>query len=220
MKINKDTVVCISLAKKAGNFGCNFHNTLFDKYGLNYIYKSFSVSDIKGAIDGIRALGIRGAGVTMPYKTQVLQHVDVLSDDVQNIGAANTIVNDEGVLTAYNTDAHSSHIVIGAAAKESGHSQIFILGNGGFSRAVRYSSIKLALEISDITRHNWDDIKNIRDSIVFNCTPVENIDLIIDSSCVFIDCLTSTPTGARLATLQGAKQFYLYTGVECLLEKF
>ena len=34
--INRDTLLCISLAGRPGNFGTRFHNYLYDKLGLNY----------------------------------------------------------------------------------------------------------------------------------------------------------------------------------------
>ena len=97
MKIDKDTVVCISLAKKAGNFGTSIYNHVFQKLELNFIYKSFSTDDIVSAINGARALGIKGISITMPYKSKVLELVDKLSEEVKFIGAANTIVNNNNI---------------------------------------------------------------------------------------------------------------------------
>ena len=63
-----------------------------------------------------------------------------------------------------------------------------------------------------ITRNNWNTIKDIKDSIIFNCTPVENIE--VDDSNDFIDCIVSTPSGKRLSWLQASHQFKLYTNEE------
>ncbi len=51
----------------------------------------------------MRELGIRGLGVTMPFKEQVIPFLDALDDMSREIGAVNTIVNDSGRLTGYNT---------------------------------------------------------------------------------------------------------------------
>jgi shikimate dehydrogenase len=40
--INRDTLLCMSLAGRPGNFGTRFHNYLYDKLGLNYLYKAFT----------------------------------------------------------------------------------------------------------------------------------------------------------------------------------
>ena len=209
--INKDTRVCISIAERAGNFGCSIHNAAFKKMDLNFIYKSFSVKKdgLESAIRGIRGLGIRGCGVTMPHKISVLEFVDKVSEEVEQIGSCNTIVNDDGVLTAYNTDAYSSYCVL----KEAGRKGVlYILGNGGFSRAVKYSADKIFDNIVMINRDNWSDIKKINNGVIFNCTPVKNISA--SEGSIFIDCIIDTESGKRLSLLQASKQFELYTGEE------
>ena len=55
--INRDTQLCMSLAGRPGNFGTRFHNYLYEKLGLNYIYKAFTTQDIAAAVKGVRALG-------------------------------------------------------------------------------------------------------------------------------------------------------------------
>ena len=58
--------------------------------------------------EGMRALlksrDFRGLNVTIPYKKDVLPFCDVLSEEVRRIGSANTLVNRDGALIAYNTD--------------------------------------------------------------------------------------------------------------------
>ena len=56
--INRDTQLCMSLAGRPGNFGTRFHNYLYEKLGLNFIYKAFTTQDIEAAVKGVRALGI------------------------------------------------------------------------------------------------------------------------------------------------------------------
>jgi len=209
MLVNKDTQLCISLARSAGNFGCTVHNSGFRYLDLNFIYKSFSIDDLEEAILAIRALGIRGAGITMPYKIDVLSYVDNISEEASLIGSANTVVNNGGVLTAYNTDSFSSYEIL---KMHKGHRKIFILGNGGFSKAVQFSANKIFDEVVVISRDTWKEIDGIRDSLIFNCTPVERIN--IHKTNDFIDCLISTESGRRLSLLQASKQFKLYTNVD------
>jgi shikimate dehydrogenase len=58
----------MSLAARPGNFGTRFHNFLYERLGLDFVYKAFTTTDIGGAVKGIRALGIRGCAVSMPFK--------------------------------------------------------------------------------------------------------------------------------------------------------
>jgi len=211
---NKDTNVCISISRSPGNFGCFFHNTGYKKLNLNYIYKSFYVNSSREAMSAVRTLGLRGCSVTMPFKTDVLRYVDVVSDEVDKINAANTIVYDGKILKAHNTDAYSSYTIL-KEPKYSSFSRIYILGNGGYSKAVEYSAKKLNYTVDKITRKNWETIFDLSDSLIYNCTPVKGLEEIFkEKNNVFIDCCTKTETGSKLAFLQGTKQFHLYTGDE------
>lgn len=206
--IDKDTLLFGSFAKQAGSTGCKFFNDAFKIHNVNAIYKSFSVDSIIPAITAMKTLSIKGAGITMPYKREVLKYVDSVSEHVDRIGAANTIINYGGRLHAENTDWLSVRDML----KEKGIKKLTILGNGGYSDAVRYACSDLYIETLIITRSNWDHIKDLRNQTVFNCTPVENISL--DPSVEFIDCLTWTSSGKALAHAQGKYQFKLYTGME------
>ena len=102
--LNKDTSVCISLAARPSNIGTRFHNYLYNELGLDFVYKAFTTTDIAAAIGGVRALGIRGCSVSMPFKEDVIALVDELEESARVINSVNTIVNDAGRLTACNTD--------------------------------------------------------------------------------------------------------------------
>ena len=205
--IDKDTNLYCSFAEKAGSKGCKFHNAGFQALGINAIYKSFSVPDIESAMFCMGFLNIKGAGITMPFKKKVLDHVHSVTQDAQIIGAANTIVNEDGELVAYNTDWIAAYEFL---LKASSGTDLWILGNGGYAAAVRYAAGKLGMKVNVITRSTWHKIDGIRGATIFNCTPVEGIK--VPASNYFIDCITSTHTGSLLAKLQAREQFRLYTG--------
>ena len=71
--IDRDTLLCMSLAGRPGNFGTRFHNYLYEKLELNYIYKAFTTEDIAAAVKGVRALGVRGCAVSMPFKESCIR---------------------------------------------------------------------------------------------------------------------------------------------------
>jgi shikimate dehydrogenase len=102
--LSKDTQLCISLSGRPSNIGTRFHNHLYAALGLDYVYKAFTTTDLAGAVTGIRALGIRGAGVSMPFKEDVIALVDALEPSAEAIRSVNTIVNTDGRLVASNTD--------------------------------------------------------------------------------------------------------------------
>ena len=208
--IDKDTEIYCSFAEKAGNTGCQMMNTAFFYYGLNKIYKSFSVNNIEEAVSAVRTLNIKGFAITMPYKVDVLKYVDEMDDSVKEIGASNTVLNKNGKLSAYNTDSYAAMIYLELFDNKK---PLYIIGNGGYAKAVKWGAKQNNFNVENITRDNWDELFDIKNSVVYNCTPIDITDW-IDKSNDFINCLVTTQTGFDLASMQASKQFELYTGLE------
>ena len=115
-------------------------NAAFRELGLDYIYVSFHVKSegLGKAIEGMRALDIRGLNVTVPHKVAVVQFLDELDHLAEKIGAVNTIVNDDGVLTGYNTDATGFLQALLEREIEPSGKTVVILGAGGAARAIAF----------------------------------------------------------------------------------
>lgn len=135
LTIGRETTLCISLAGRPGTFGSRFHNHLYEALGLDWIYKAFTTADLPAAIAGVRALGIRGCAVSMPFKEACIPLLDGLAPSAEAIGSVNTIVNDEGRLTGHNTDYAA---VLELLQRSAIHpSTPFALrGSGGMAKAV------------------------------------------------------------------------------------
>jgi shikimate dehydrogenase len=115
-------------------------NAAFEAMGLDYFYLPFRVEskELENAVQGARAMQMRGLNVTIPHKVAVLAFLDELDNIAENLGAVNTIVNNEGCLKGYNTDASGFYqALIGAGVNPSGKN-ITILGAGGAARAVSF----------------------------------------------------------------------------------
>ncbi|EER1096772.1 quinate/shikimate dehydrogenase [Escherichia coli] len=108
-------------------------NKALEKAGLPFTYMNDS---FPGAIEGLKALKMRGTGISMPNKQLACEYVDELTPAAKLVGAINTIVNDDGYLRGYNTDG-TGHI---RAIKESGFDikgkTMVLLGAGGASTAI------------------------------------------------------------------------------------
>jgi len=117
------------------------HNAAFKQMGIDYLYIPFKVKqeELARAIDGVKALNIRGLNVTIPHKVAVIQFLDKLDHLAEKIGAVNTIVNDDGVLTGYNTDGAGFLQALLEKGIESRGKNTVILGAGGASRAISFS---------------------------------------------------------------------------------
>ena len=132
--LNKDMTLCISLSARPSNNGTRFHNYLYDQLGLNWIYKAFAPTDLAQAIAGVRGLGIRGCAVSMPYKEDVIALVDTMDPSAKAIDSVNTIVNDGGRLTAYNTDYTAIEQLLQRNAVPA-ESSVLLKGAGGMAKA-------------------------------------------------------------------------------------
>jgi shikimate dehydrogenase len=186
--LNKDTQLCISVASRPSSFGTTLHNAGYKELGLNFAYKAFGITDIIGTIAGVRALNIRGCSVSMPFKESVIPHLDALDDTAIIVGAVNTVVNESGILTGYNTD------VLGArkslqSLQISPNDTVLILGAGGVARAVLLALHQLGIKHVRVANRHVEKIKSL--NTILPCTPVKwadreliPVDVVINATCV------------------------------------
>lgn len=115
-------------------------NAAFRELELDYIYVPFRVesTELGQAIAGMRALNVRGLNVTVPHKVAVVRFLDKLDHLAEKIGAVNTIVNDDGVLTGHNTDATGFLQALLERGIEPAGKRAVILGAGGAARAIAF----------------------------------------------------------------------------------
>jgi len=133
--IDKNTQLCISISARPSNFGTTVHNAAYQAARLNFIYKAFAVTDVRAAVAAVQALGIRGCSVSMPFKERAAKLVDALDPAAREIGAINTIVNDGGQLTGYNTDMFGALKAL-QSIKVRKNDRVLIAGAGGVARAI------------------------------------------------------------------------------------
>ncbi len=115
------------------------HNAAFRAQGVDMVYVAFDVlpESLAEAIDGLRALGIRGANLTIPHKEAAVALVDEIDSIAARIGAVNTIVNNDNRLVGYNTDAAGFAAALGSLVSAGARGlRCLVLGAGGAARAV------------------------------------------------------------------------------------
>jgi shikimate dehydrogenase len=181
------------------------HDAALRKMKIAGKYLPFCMQDIASAVRGIREIGIRGVGVTMPYKVAVMEHLDEVDDDAYKIGAVNTIVNDNGRLRGLNTDwiglVQSLREFMDIKGK------VFaILGAGGTARAAVFG-IKREGGIPVIVNRNiargenlareWacpfyplSELDRVRADCLINTTPVgmtPDLDELLVSGAILVD---------------------------------
>lgn len=131
-------LTCLLGSPTAHSLSPMMHNEAFERLGLDYVYLAFDVSEseLKTAIEGLRAMKVRGFNLTMPNKNLMCKLCDRLSPVAQITGAVNTVVNDNGIFTGYTTDG----VGYMQAAREEGCNiigeKITVLGAGGAAAAI------------------------------------------------------------------------------------
>ena len=245
--MTKETTVCISIAEKPGNFGATIFNAAFQELGLDFIYKPFAVKaeQLKGAVEGIRSLGIKGCGVSMPHKTEVIKYLDGIDAAAKEIGAVNTIVNERGFLVGYNTDFLGAQRALKEIYDVS-QKRVLVIGAGGAAKAI--TAVLKGNGAGSIYMSNRDDNnkgqwRGQSFDLLVNATPVgmapNNDEMIIKENDLqlfeaVMDVVINPPQslllklaeksgkivipGHKMALHQAVAQFELYTGIKAPLE--
>ncbi|MBL7199686.1 MAG: shikimate dehydrogenase [Anaerolineae bacterium] len=143
--------LCGSISIRPSQFGVTMHNAGYKALGLPYVYVAFGTEDTRAAVEAVRSLGIRGLGVSMPHKIEIMQYLDALDDTAREIGAVNTVVNDDGHLTGYNTDWVGAIHAIEEHTEVAGTRSI-VVGAGGAARAIVYGLVKRGSQVTVLNR--------------------------------------------------------------------
>lgn len=114
------------------------HNAAFHALGLDYVYVPFrpQARTIGAAVEAIRALDLVGVNVTVPFKGDVVPHLDRVSDTARAVGAVNTIVHRDGRLFGDNTDVPGFTAAVSAAGVRLRGTRVLVIGAGGAARGV------------------------------------------------------------------------------------
>lgn len=172
------------IGEKLGHsYSKKIHEKLFELTGEDAIYELLPIpkdsfdEQMRAIING----GYTGINVTIPYKLDVMEYADVISDEAKKIGAVNTISFNDGIISAYNTDYYGIKHTFEKFNVDIDGKDIVILGTGGASRAVITAvtdmgakSIKMVSrgkkEFCGLEVITYDD--DISGDVLINCTPV------------------------------------------------
>lgn len=198
------------------------HNAALTHLNLNYIYIPFLVekNHIKTCIASLKSNNISGINVTIPFKEDVIPFLDKLDPLAKKIGAVNTIVNNNGSLTGYNTDGYGLISDLNINNISLSNKSIVVLGAGGSSKSICFSLIEQNIKsllilnrtvekadtlksdlINSFTNKATIPIETNNLTSVINETSLKSYDIIInttsvglnDNSTVFLTPMWSNP---------------------------
>ncbi len=197
-------VLCGSISLHPVGLGRAMHEAGYRAAGLPWAYVPFAVErDLEGALRGMRALGIRGLGISMPHKLAVMAHLDRVDPLATRIGAVNTVVNDAGTLVGHNTDASGAVAALREARDPHG-ARVLVLGAGGAARAVAFGMVDAGAEVvianrSEARAREVADACGARGSVPWDdaAATVAEVDVVINATSVGM-VAPGEPAGAPL----------------------
>lgn len=133
MAIDAQTKLYVSLSARASSNGVYFYNALFSRFGINAVYLSTptqKLGNLRGALDLLR---VQGAAIAAPFKTEVIGHLNELTDVARLTNSVNCIRRtDEGRWQGHNTDEHGLRQMFSQSAQLSGVQPVVVIfGSGG-----------------------------------------------------------------------------------------
>lgn len=150
------------------SFSPAMQNAAFKEIGLNSVYVPFcpEPGQIEAAVAGIRALGLAGVNVTVPYKEAVMPYLAELTEEAVLCGAVNTIINRQGRLIGHNTDGAGFISDLRDSCNfEPSRGPVLIMGAGGSARAVAVSLAKAGCQNLALVNRNRERARNLAASV-------------------------------------------------------
>jgi shikimate dehydrogenase len=152
LKIDAHTCLYGVIGDPVGHsLGPVMHNAAFAHTGCNGVYTAFAVTNLPEAIAGIRALNIRGCSVTIPHKVAVMDLLDDIEPFARRIGAVNTIVNEDGRLSGFNSDSPGAMAAL-LEKTPVAHRRAAVIGAGGAARALAHGIRKHGGQLTIVNR--------------------------------------------------------------------
>ena len=180
----------------------------FDAAGLPFRYLTMQVKegDLKTAIDGIKALNFTGIGITMPFKREVIQYLDGVSEAAGIMNAVNCIYYKEGKFFGENTDGKGFMESLKRGGIDVTGKKVLLLGAGGVASAIAVELAQSGAENITIVNRSEKTGKRLADTICNNtkataeyvpftagfCIP-EDVDILVNCTPIGFEDPTKKP---------------------------
>ena len=165
------------------------HTRLFALLSLPAAYKLMEIprDRLHEVGQAMRLLSFRGINVTIPYKEMILPQLDELDASARALMAVNTVKNENGTLTGYNTDVYGLKEMLAFHHLDPAGKAAVILGSGGAAKAALQALYELgAAQLYVASRSPegktshlpntsfiaYDDLEHISGGLLLNATPV------------------------------------------------
>lgn len=163
-------LVCLLGSPVAHSISPAMHNEAFACHRLDYVYLAFDVAPERfdQVVDALTAMNARGWNCTMPHKRRMYERADQLSLEAQLIGAVNTVVQEQGVLTGYNTDGKGYMAAVRDAGYDILGEKMTVLGSGGAAASIIVQAALDGVAAIDLLARrgkSWDAIREVAERV-------------------------------------------------------
>ena len=124
------------------------YNRLFERFGMHYHYTRFEWPDARVIVRLANLLPVKGLSVTIPFKVDVMRHLDEVDEHAATIGATNTVVSCGGRTYGHNTD----WLGVRAPLVHRHGGRAVVLGAGGAAAAAVYALLSLDMDVTVLAR--------------------------------------------------------------------
>lgn len=127
----------------------------------------------------MEARAFKGINVTIPYKQDVIPYCDAIDPLAKEIGAVNTLVNKDGVLSGYNTDCAGFTYMLQRRSIPVRGRTALILGNGASTKTVMAALRRMKVgKVLVASRQKKDGVLSYEEAngckeveLIVNCSP-------------------------------------------------
>jgi 3-dehydroquinate dehydratase/shikimate dehydrogenase len=163
-------------------------NAAMRRENVNGVYLALHAKTLKDLMACVRDIPIHGMSVTMPYKQDIIEHLDNTDSHTTKIGACNTVVRaQDGKLYGFNTDTAG---VVRPLERRLPleNAKILVLGAGGAARAAVFGLKERGAEVYILNRSaapaqklarqahvrsiKRPDLKKLAFDVIINATPL------------------------------------------------
>tara|TARA_B100000989_G_scaffold158314_1_gene118162 strand:- start:206 stop:1000 length:795 start_codon:yes stop_codon:yes gene_type:complete len=140
------------------------HNYWFEQNNINanYSKRKIDKNEIQKIVSEIKDNKLSGLNVTVPFKSDVIPFLDILSEESKITQSVNTIYMYDKKLIGHNTDIKGFELSLKETQFELKNKSIFILGAGGVVPSIIHALEKLRVSkimISNRTKHKAENLK-------------------------------------------------------------
>lgn len=219
MQIDKDTQIYASFSANPGSLGCKRFNNAFQKNGINAIYKSFFGIDFQVVFQACKTLDIAGFALSSPLKAQAYNYTIKDKTDrglfigcfnsnitikLENFNVIKRIREFKTAYEGYNTDYFGIKEYYENLNDKK--DTVYIIGMGSFAKTAQYVFSELGKSVFFINSRSA--LPELKDSIVFNASPLKDLGVKYSKNNLFIDCDTATESGRAMSFIAAKHQFH------------